>query len=177
MKQITANPWETVEERYLPEEEYDGKITSLTDFGAFVELEPGLEGLVHVSQISEERVEKPTDVVEVGQSIKVKVLEINKEELKIMWNTIHKECETMGISIISGHTARYVGCNYPMVGGATVIAVGDENEYIAPTMAKPGDKVIITKGAAIEATGLFAATFPQRIKEIFGETHIYTTFC
>ncbi len=96
-------------------------------------------------------------------------IEINKEELKILWNTIHRECETMGISIISGHTARYMGCNYPMVGGATVIAVGNEDEYIAPTMAKPGDKIIITKGAAIEATGLFAATWPEKIKKIVGE--------
>ena len=96
-------------------------------------------------------------------------VEINKDELKIMWDTIHKECEKMGISIISGHTARYVGCNYPMVGGATVIAVGNEDEYIAPTMAKPGDTVIVTKGAAIEATGLFAATWPHRIKKILGD--------
>ncbi len=83
MKQITTNPWETVEEKYLPEEEYDGKITSLTDFGAFVELEPGLEGLIHVSQISNERVEKPSDVLKVGESVKVKVIEINKEENRI----------------------------------------------------------------------------------------------
>ncbi|MCD6579854.1 AIR synthase family protein [bacterium] len=97
-------------------------------------------------------------------------VEINKKELSIIWNTIHRECEKMGIAIISGHTARYLGCNYPMVGGATVIAIGNEDEYIAPIMAKPGDKIIITKGAAIEATGLFAATWPQRIKEIFGES-------
>jgi|LGVF01.1.fsa_nt_gb 4-hydroxy-3-methylbut-2-enyl diphosphate reductase len=83
VKQITTNPWETVEEKYLPEEEYDGKITSLTDFGAFVELEPGLEGLIHVSQISNERVEKPSDVLKVGEAVKVKVIEINKEENRI----------------------------------------------------------------------------------------------
>ena len=83
IKQITANPWETVEEKYLPEEEYDGKITSLTDFGAFVELEPGLEGLIHVSQISNERVGKPSDVLKVGESVKVKVIEISKEENRI----------------------------------------------------------------------------------------------
>ena len=96
-------------------------------------------------------------------------VEIQKQEVALLWNTIHRECEKMGIAIISGHTGRYDGCNYPMVGGATVIAVGDEDEYIAPTMAEPKDKIVVTKGCAIEAAGLFAATFPQKIKQLFGE--------
>ncbi len=96
-------------------------------------------------------------------------LEINKEELKLLWNTIHRECASMGIAVISGHTARYTGCNYPMVGGATVIAVGEENEYITPCDAKPGDDIVVTKGAAIEAAGLFAATFPEKVRSAIGE--------
>ncbi|MCK4644332.1 AIR synthase family protein [bacterium] len=96
-------------------------------------------------------------------------VEITKEELKILWETVHEECEKLGIAIISGHTARYDGCNYPMVGGATVIAIGDEDEYIAPTMAAPGDDIIVTKGCAIEAAGLFAATFPDKIKKELGK--------
>lgn len=96
-------------------------------------------------------------------------LSITREALEIIWKVIHRECEAMGISIISGHTARYEGTDFPMVGGATVIAEGDEDQYITPAMAKPGDKVLITKGAAIEATGLFAASFPDRIKKDFGE--------
>lgn len=95
---------------------------------------------------------------------------IKKEELVLMWNTIAAECDKMGISIISGHTAKYDGCNYPMVGGATVIAIGSEDEYVTPKGARAGDKVIITKGAAIEAAGLFAATFPDKIEKIFGKS-------
>jgi len=96
-------------------------------------------------------------------------MSITKEELTLMWNTINRECESLGISIISGHTARYEGTDYPMVGGATVISIGPEDKYVTPKMARPGDAIIVTKGAAIEATGLFGVTFPQMISEKLGE--------
>ncbi|HDQ26840.1 MAG TPA: AIR synthase [bacterium] len=95
-------------------------------------------------------------------------LSIKKEELALMWQVMSSECDKMGISIISGHTAKYAGCDYPMVGGATVMAIGDKDKYVTPRDAKPGDKIIITKGAAIEAAGLFAAAFEPKIKKIFG---------
>jgi hydrogenase maturation factor len=56
-----------------------------------------------------------------------------------------------------------------MVGGATVVCIGSEDKYVTPKMSRPGDHVIITKGPAIEAAGLFAATFPDRIKEAYGD--------
>ena len=95
-------------------------------------------------------------------------MEMTKEQLEIVWNTIHKECQKLGLSIACGHTARYENCHYPMVGGATVICVGEKNEYVTPKMAKAGDKVIITKGPAIEATGILATMFPNLIGREFG---------
>ncbi len=95
-------------------------------------------------------------------------MEMTKEQLELMWETMHQECERLGISIITGHTARYENCHYPMVGGATVIGVGEKDEYVTPKMAKVGDKIIITKGPAIEATGIFATMFPQLIEKKFG---------
>ena len=95
-------------------------------------------------------------------------MEMTKEQLRIMWDTMHQECEQLGISVICGHTARYENCHYPMVGGATVIGVGEKDEYVTPRMAKAGDKIIITKGPAIEATGIFAAMFPRLIEKEFG---------
>jgi hydrogenase maturation factor len=74
------------------------------------------------------------------------------------------------MAVISGHPGCYEGCQYPMIGGATVICVGPKDRYVAPTMARPGDRVLITKGAAIEASGLFAVTFPQRTAAAYGET-------
>jgi hydrogenase maturation factor len=96
-------------------------------------------------------------------------MSLKKDELKSMWKVIASECDRMGISIISGHTAKYEGCNYPMVGGATVIAIGDKDKYITPKDARPGDRIIVTKGAAIEAAGLFAVTFEKKIERIFGK--------
>ena len=95
-------------------------------------------------------------------------MEITKEQLEIMWDTMHLECEKLGISVITGHTARYENCHYPMVGGATVIGIGELDEYVTPRLAKAGDRIIVTKGPAIEATGLFATTFPNLIAEQFG---------
>jgi hydrogenase expression/formation protein HypE len=95
-------------------------------------------------------------------------MEITKEQLEIMWNTIHRECAKLGISVITGHTARYENCHYPMVGGATVIGTGELDEYVTPMLAKAGDRIIVTKGPAIEATGLLATTFPDLIEAQFG---------
>jgi len=95
-------------------------------------------------------------------------MEMTKEQLGTMWDTMHRECDRLGISIICGHTARYENCHYPMVGGATVIGVGERDEYVTPVFAQAGDKIIITKGPAIEATGIFAAMLPQLIEQEFG---------
>jgi hydrogenase expression/formation protein HypE len=89
--------------------------------------------------------------------------EITDDELSVLWQAFSDACEDLGISVVTGHTARYDGCNWPMVGGATCMALGPEDAYVTPTMARPGDLVVVTKGAAIEATALFAATFPDRL--------------
>jgi len=81
---------------------------------------------------------------------------------------MHRECERLGISIICGHTARYEDCHYPMVGGATIVGIGGKDEYVTPKLAQAGDKIIITKGPAIEATGIFATMLPQLISKEFG---------
>lgn len=90
------------------------------------------------------------------------------EELEELWGTVHEECRRLGIAVVTGHTGRYEGCNYPMVGGCTMIGFGPEDRYVTVGMSKPGDSVIVTKGAAIEATGLMAVTFPKRVAEAYG---------
>ncbi len=96
-------------------------------------------------------------------------LSINEEELEVLWRAIDAECRALGISVVTGHTARYAGCSYPMVGGATFAALGPATRYVTPAMAEPGDQVIVTKGPAIEATGLFGVTFPDRIEKALGK--------
>ncbi|ADJ25574.1 AIR synthase related protein domain protein [Dehalogenimonas lykanthroporepellens BL-DC-9] len=96
-------------------------------------------------------------------------METTKQQLETMWQVMHRECEAMGINIVTGHTARYEGCHYPMVGGATMIGTGSLEEYVSPRFARVGDVVIITKGPAIEACGIFAAMFPDIIAEKYGQ--------
>jgi len=95
-------------------------------------------------------------------------MEMTKKQLEIVWDTMHQQCEKLGISVICGHTARYENCHYPMVGGATMVGIGEKDEYVTPRLAKAGDKIIITKGPAIEATGIFATMFPQLMEREFG---------
>jgi hydrogenase expression/formation protein HypE len=96
--------------------------------------------------------------------------EMTEHQMEIMWKAVHKEAKKYNISIITGHTARYSGCNYPMVGGATSIAVGSEKELKGPHRVKIGDKIVITKGPAIETTGLLAALFPDKFIKAGGKS-------
>jgi hydrogenase expression/formation protein HypE len=96
-------------------------------------------------------------------------MEMTKEQLTTTWEIIHRECKKYGIAIVCGHTARYDNCHYPMVGGATMIGVGGLKEYVTPALINPGDKLIITKGPAIEASGIFATMFPKMLAKKYGE--------
>lgn len=97
-------------------------------------------------------------------------LTMSTEDFGAFWQAWDRTCRALNITILSGHTARYQGCDFPMVGGATVMSFGAENQYVTPAMAQPGDMLLCTKGAAIEATGLFAATFPEWIAGALGES-------
>ncbi|MEN9798874.1 MAG: hypothetical protein RL653_2570 [Pseudomonadota bacterium] len=83
IKQLQQDPWDTLSERTPVGSRVKGKVTKTTDFGAFVEIEPGIEGLVHVSELREERVENPRDVVQEGQEVDVKIIDINTQDRKI----------------------------------------------------------------------------------------------
>jgi hydrogenase expression/formation protein HypE len=96
-------------------------------------------------------------------------LSMTEDELTLVWNTIDEESTKMGMAIVCGHTARYDNCHYPMVGGATVLAVGEIDAYVTPRFARPDDVIIITKGPAIEATGIFATMFPKFIADNHGK--------
>jgi 4-hydroxy-3-methylbut-2-enyl diphosphate reductase len=78
-----ANPWIDAETKYAVGNVVNGTVARMTDFGAFVELEPGIDALLHVSQISKEHVEKPSDALRIGQEVTAKVVEFNKEDKKI----------------------------------------------------------------------------------------------
>ncbi len=78
-----ANPWKDAASKYAIGSVVTGKVARMTDFGAFVELEPGVDALLHVSQISKEHIEKPADVLHVGEEVTAKVVDFNEADKKI----------------------------------------------------------------------------------------------
>ena len=84
------------------------------------------------------------------------------------WKYFHIECRKLGLAIIGGHTGRYQGCDYTIIGGGTMCAIGDEEQYLTSGMGQPGDDIILTKGAAIETTAVMARVFPMKVKRIIG---------
>ena len=78
-----TNPWANAAEKYAAGNVVTGRVARMTDFGAFVELEPGVDALLHVSQISKEHVDKPSDVLKIGQEIEAKIVDFNEADHKI----------------------------------------------------------------------------------------------
>ncbi|MCX5700575.1 MAG: AIR synthase family protein [Candidatus Omnitrophica bacterium] len=97
--------------------------------------------------------------------------EMTENELSRMWGVVDSECKALGISVVTGHTARYAGCNYPFVGGATVFGIDKKEKLIMP-QAKIGDVIVISKGPAIETTGLLAAYFPKFLEAKYGKKFV-----
>src|SRR5260370_34354162 len=80
LKHKTASPWQNVESRYPVNSRHQGEVVNIMSYGAFVKLEPGVEGLVHISEMSwTRRINHPSEVVQIGDAIEVQVLNINRE--------------------------------------------------------------------------------------------------
>src|SRR5213594_275184 len=105
MKQVEADPWATIEERYKPGERIEGKVRNLTDFGAFVELEPGVDGLLHISDMSWTRnIGHPYELLKKGQPIETQILNVDKDNKRI----------SLGIKQIQPDPWESVTQRYPM---------------------------------------------------------------
>lgn len=98
MKELQADPWDTAVEKYRPGSRHEGKVVRITDFGAFVTLEPGLDGLVHISDLKgESRDNHPRDIVQKGQTLPVEVNSVDSERKRISLKQVSslKEDETV----------------------------------------------------------------------------------
>jgi small subunit ribosomal protein S1 len=105
MKQVEADPWATIDERYKPGERVEGKVRNLTDFGAFVELEPGVDGLLHISDMSWTRnIGHPSEILKKGQSIETQVLNVDRDNKRI----------SLGLKQIQPDPWESVSQRYPM---------------------------------------------------------------
>ena len=93
---------------------------------------------------------------------------LSDELLGRYWKSIHTACKNLGISIVGGHTGRFQGCDYTVVGGSTMFAIGNETAFVTSDMARAGDDLIATKSAAIEATAILARSFPRTVEKHLG---------
>ena len=90
--------------------------------------------------------------------------------LTTYWKSFDRSCRELGLSIVGGHTGRFEGCDYSVVGGATLWALCGNNEYVTSMMAKDGDDIILTKSAAYGATSVFAQAFPRTVRRALGNS-------
>jgi small subunit ribosomal protein S1 len=105
MKQVEADPWANIDERYKPGERVEGKVRNLTDFGAFVELEPGVDGLLHISDMSWTRnIGHPSEILKKGQSIDTQILNVDRDNKRI----------SLGLKQIQPDPWESVSQRYPM---------------------------------------------------------------
>jgi len=105
MKQVEADPWATIDDRYKPGERVEGKVRNLTDFGAFVELEPGVDGLLHISDMSWTRnIGHPSEILKKGQSVETQILNVDRENKRI----------SLGLKQIQPDPWETVSQRYPM---------------------------------------------------------------
>jgi small subunit ribosomal protein S1 len=88
MRQLESDPWKNVSSRYILDQFYKGTVTGIVPFGAFVQLEEGIEGLIHISKLSTERINSPREVLEIGEEVTVSILEIKEEEKRIRLSLI-----------------------------------------------------------------------------------------
>lgn len=97
---------------------------------------------------------------------------MKNEEFEEYWTSLNFECRKLGIAIIGGHTGRYVGSNYTVVGGGIMMTLAPEKKYLASNMSKPGDALIMTKGTAIATTAILSRAFPKTIEKAYGASFL-----
>jgi hydrogenase expression/formation protein HypE len=94
--------------------------------------------------------------------------QMSDQQFAAYWKAFHAECKRLGMAIVGGHTGKYQGCDYSIIGGGVMYTVCDEQRYLTSEMASAGDDIILTKGAAIETTAILTRAFPRTVKRTLG---------
>lgn len=140
LKQLETNPWDNIHDRYAAGRVVKGTVTRTMDFGAFVELEPGVEGLVHISELARNRVMRVADIVKPGQEVEVKILSVDAEQRRISLSLrealpaelVKQEEEAEGEADIIDEPVPERKRHNPLKGG-----VGSEFRMIEPPTSEP----------------------------------------
>ncbi|QDT97983.1 30S ribosomal protein S1 [Gimesia aquarii] len=148
LKQLASDPWETdIPEKYQPGAIVQGVVTKITNFGVFVELEEELEGLLHISELSDQKVENPEDIVKVGETLDVKILRVDTDDRKIGLSRKLEEPIEEEADSAEGGEAAAVAPRKELMGGTG----GDAPLFSMPTEA-PADEAPAEEAEAEEQT-------------------------
>ncbi len=118
--------------------------------------------------------EVASDVATSGHAPKYVMFDLNlpprvsNDQLRKYWASVHKTCVEMGLSILGGHTGRFEGCDYSVIGSATMWVICRKDQYLTSSMARDGDDLILTKSAAFGATSVLTRTFPRAVRKTLG---------
>jgi len=153
LKQTQEDPWERVVNTYNVGDELEGAVTKVVTFGAFVEILDGVEGLVHISELAAHHVESPSDVVDPGDEIKVKILEIDSERRRLSLSVKRVEGQTLALK--------------PSALAAIAGSVDDPSEIVLPESDPIAEEVVRAQTAAAYAAteGLSNATTTEAVAE------------
>ena len=171
MKQMSENPWDKIAEKYPVNLKVRGKITSLVPYGAFVQLEPGVEGLIHVSELSwTRRIARPSDVLQESQEVEAIVISVSKEEQKLSLSVRHLEpnpSEEIHLRYPVGRPVKGIVRNTTAYGAFVELEEGIDGMIHVSDMSwtrKPAHaSELVKKGDSVEAQVLGIDKANQRI--------------
>src|SRR5205823_3291502 len=141
LKQVEENPWNRIEQKYHVGDTVPAKITKLAQFGAFAELEPGVEGLVHISELSDERITHPKQVVREGEDVSLRIIKIDPQRHRLGLSL--RQAEDSGEYGYAGGGFEEWGPGSYVLGGsstATATADNDNGEEAEPAHAQPPEE-------------------------------------
>jgi predicted RNA-binding protein with RPS1 domain len=128
LKQVEENPWTRIEQKYHVGDTVPAKITKLAQFGAFAELEPGVEGLVHISELSDERITHPKQVVREGEDVQLRIIKIDPQRHRLGLSLRQAEDMSGEYGNGGGFEAWSGGPSYLIGGGGAATAPGNGEE-------------------------------------------------
>jgi small subunit ribosomal protein S1 len=168
LKQVEENPWTRIEQKYHVGDTVPAKITKLAQFGAFAELEPGVEGLVHISELSDERITHPKQVVREGEDVSLRIIKIDPQRHRLGLSL--RQAEDSGeFDYGGGYEAWSGGTSYALGGStATAEAPSDDGEDIAEEPAheeQPADTADVIASEQAENATEPAANGTARVPE------------
>jgi small subunit ribosomal protein S1 len=151
LKQTQEDPWQRVVSTHRPGDVLEGTVTKVVAFGAFVEILPGVEGLVHISELADHHVESPSEVVEPGTSLNVKILEIDEERRRLSLSIKRVEGENMPMGDLGAQIAEATGADVAVEDGeAEVVAESPDSEEAEAVVAAE-EPVAVEEALAEEA--------------------------